>query len=127
MKTLNELPEVTEQVLGGLTADDVFKQKILSAAAGSDMRKDSISPIRRVIPVLLATAAVMVLLIAGITSFSRNSQMTEPRIQTISAGSYKETIVEYASRDDDSEKDEAYELTAFGAALVAKAVNPLTD
>ena len=127
MKTLNELPEVTEQVLGGLTADDVFKQKILSAAAGSDMRKDSISPIRRVIPVLLATAAVMVLLIAGITSFSRNSQVTEPRIQTISAGSYKETIVEYASRDDDSEKDEAYELTAFGAALVAKAVNPLTD
>ena len=127
MKTLNELPEVTEQVLGGLTADDVFKQKILSAAAGSDMRKDNISPIRRVIPVLLATAAVMVLLIAGITSFSRNSQVTEPRIQTISAGSYKETIVEYASRDDDSEKDEAYELTAFGAALVAKAVNPLTD
>ncbi len=69
MIRLEKLPEVSRQVLHGLTADDALKQRILDAAvAGPSRRGFRLSP--RLIPLLCVTAG-LVMMAFGIAGYAR--------------------------------------------------------
>ena len=82
MKRLEELPQITEEVLGGLQATPGMKARILDAAAAP--KKKTYSTAGRV-----AAAACALVLCAGVAltvPSALSKKETEPIINTVSAG-----------------------------------------
>lgn len=81
MRQLDRLPELTDQVLSGLQADDSLKHRILLAAAGSSKDKADRS---RTVLVLCCISAALLLLCIMIDSIS--VRKPDPQLQIIPAG-----------------------------------------
>lgn len=83
MKRLEQLPQITDQALGGLNATEGLKYRILSAA-----REDSAPPRRRAMWVPVACASLALALTLGIAIPRMTAQPDDqPLISAISAGS----------------------------------------
>ncbi len=84
MDRLDKLPEVSDQVLSGLRADDRLKYKILQKATEPEAEKHPLG-FRKPVIALSALTAVMVAVFALMAPISPSSAPSE-RIHTISAG-----------------------------------------
>ena len=100
MDRLNRLPEITDQVLGGLKADENLKHRILLSAASASPAKKK-APLRTV--VALCSLSVLLILLCV---FALNAKPAGD-IHVIPAGSrhsappiHLETVIEQASELD---------------------------
>lgn len=84
MKRLEQLPEITNQALGGLTADAAMKQRIYETATTRHYHMTSPA---RWIPAVCAGLVLVAALGTGIPAMLRNTSVEEGKlITTISAG-----------------------------------------
>ena len=91
MNRLNELPDITNHVLSGLTADNRLKTKIRLKAADLSLNDVSSSGTEkhfRLLPVLCAIALLMLLSLSLLQkAVPHNGSL--PEIQTFAAGEHK--------------------------------------
>lgn len=94
MKQLEQLPEMADQMLGGLKADAAMKQRILQAAAGE-------RPVTRRVPVMRIAAVACVCVIAtgvGVFAINRKQPVREsvPTVYAMTAGESTAALEEAA-------------------------------
>lgn len=82
MNRLNQLPEISEQILSGLKADNSLKHRILLAASESPKQKIRF----QTVVALCSLSILLILLCVFAGSFSSGSRDS---IQVISAGSHR--------------------------------------
>ena len=92
MTELHNLKTISDQLLSGLTAGNEMKSEIKkSSAVSGSVSADRVIYFRKLMPVLVASAAVLVLLIIGLSTLHlRGKDQSGPVIQTIAAGSSTE-------------------------------------
>ena len=83
MSRIEELREVTDQTLHGLTADDSLKFRILQKAAGGEETK---KPYFKPVPVFCAACAVLLVMVLALNSLKPVSN-TPGEINVFAAGS----------------------------------------
>ena len=83
MSRIEELREVTDQTLHGLTADDSLKFRILQKAAGGEETK---KPYFKPVPVFCAACAVLLVMVMALNSLKPVSN-TPGEINVFAAGS----------------------------------------
>ena len=88
MKNIENLPEVTEQVLGGLQADMSLKHRILESAVSSGQPKAGL--LRHPAAVLCLLSAAMIAAFALLGTLRPQGPDTAADIVTVSAGSYRD-------------------------------------
>ena len=87
MSRLDHLPEISEQMLSGLRADDALKHRIYRKAAGitdTPEKKSSRIPLAA----LCAISAAMIAVFALLIPFSRQNGNSLPGEQQAASGSY---------------------------------------
>ena len=89
MNDLNRLPEITEQALAGLKADENLKHRILVAAANSGSPSADRFRSRRSLVALLALSAVLILSVIGIGRLSAREESDPAAMHAIPAGSHR--------------------------------------
>ena len=87
MSRLDQLPEISEQMLSGLRADDALKHRIYRKAAGIADTPEKTSRIP--LAALCAISAVMIAVFALLIPFSRQNGNSLPGDQLSSSGSYE--------------------------------------
>ena len=105
MDKLNRLPEVSEDLLSGLKADDALKQKILLSAANPAPARN---PRYRTAIALCCLSFLLILLCVFVSRLPAAGNTSD--LQVISAGSHREsspvnldTVLENASEPIESE------------------------
>ena len=88
MSRLDQLPEISEQMLSGLRADDALKHRIYRKAAGIADTPEK-KPSRIPLAALCAISAVMIAVFALLIPFSRQNGNSLPGDQLSSSGSYE--------------------------------------
>ena len=87
MIPLEKLPEVTDNVLSGLTADETLKQKIYSAALHPDLAAFRFSR-QRIVTVSCCLALAAVFAFWGVHSGFRKQNEAEMPFQAFSSASH---------------------------------------
>ena len=92
MNNLNQLPDITDQVLSSLKADENLKHRILVAAANEEVPSSSFAGKKRSLIALIALTAVLILSVIGIGSLSLSQDGISPSsMHVLPAGSHRNT------------------------------------